>query len=170
MMTLFFHIFICIILIIFQTTVFPGIRIFNEFYDLLAPFVIYLGVFRPTREGFPMVLILGFTMDGISGSPLGLYITTYFWLFIGVQWVIQFLHVGNFLILSIVVACGIALESIIHFSIIAIQTSISEIPHFAIITGVRQILWAVFTGPLLLYLFLFLQKKMSAWYGGFLSD
>ena len=37
-----------------------------------------------------VVLFLGFIMDNLSGGPFGLYLTTYFWLYVGVKGITTF--------------------------------------------------------------------------------
>ena len=43
----------------------PYWPLMNSFYDLLIPFVIYLGIARPARESLPFIIFLGFIMDNI---------------------------------------------------------------------------------------------------------
>ena len=78
-----FNISACLFLVILQTTIIPYLPLLDKFYDLLIPFIVYLGLSRPVRESLPFVLFLGFIMDNLSGGPFGLYLTTYFWLFVG---------------------------------------------------------------------------------------
>jgi cell shape-determining protein MreD len=118
-MTYCFHIFICLCLIVVQTTVMSYIPLFERFYDLLSPFVIYLSIFRSNRESLVIIFIFGFFMDIISGGPFGLYITAYVWLFIVVRWAITFLHIGDSLILPFVVALGVLMENLIFIGISA---------------------------------------------------
>ena len=72
-MTHFFHICICFGLVILQTTIMPYFSLFDKFYDLLSPFVVYLSLFRSTRESVPVILFFGFIMDSLSGWAFGLY-------------------------------------------------------------------------------------------------
>ncbi len=94
-MSYFFNSSVCLFLVILQTTVMPNLPLLDSFYDLLIPFVVFLGLFRPVRESLPFVFFLGFIMDNLSGSPFGLYLTAYFWLFIGVKGITKLLQVGN---------------------------------------------------------------------------
>jgi len=94
-MSYFFNISACLFLVILQTTVMPYLPLLEKFYDLLIPFIVYLGLSRPVRESLPFVLFLGFIMDNLSGGPFGLYLTTYFWLYVGVKGITMFIQVGN---------------------------------------------------------------------------
>jgi len=165
-MTYFFYICVCLCLIIFQTAIMPYLPLFDRFYDLLCPFVIYLGLFRSARESIPVILIIGMIMDGIFGGPFGLYVTTYVWLFIGVKWMISYLHLGNSAILALVVASGVLLENFIFIGTMAIIAPEARFPaNTTSIVGV-QVLWAIFTGPLVLKVFDYTQKGWNRWYAG----
>jgi rod shape-determining protein MreD len=98
-MSYFFNISACLFLVILQTTVMPYLPLLDKFYDLLIPFIIYLSLSRPVRESLPFVLFLGFIMDNLSGGPFGLYLTTYFWLYVGVKGITTFIQVGNRLVI-----------------------------------------------------------------------
>jgi rod shape-determining protein MreD len=68
-----FYIGICLCLVILQTAVLPHIPLLDTFYDLIVAFIIYLGLYRPLRDGLLLALFLGFIMDNLSGSPFGIY-------------------------------------------------------------------------------------------------
>jgi len=163
-MTYCLHIFICLSLIIIQTTVMPYIPLFERFYDLLTPFIIYLSIFRSVRESMVIVFIFGFFMDIVSGGPLGLYLTAYVWLFIGVRWAITFLHVGDSLLLPFVVAAGVLMENLIFVGISAMFEQSPRIFETTVSTIVVQVLWALFTGPLFLMFFNYSHRQWDRWF------
>jgi hypothetical protein len=77
-------------------------------YDLLAPFVIYLGIYRPSAGGDSDALVLaGLVMDGISGGVFGVHLSAYLWMYVGVRWAIQYLHVDNVILLPLLVTGGV---------------------------------------------------------------
>ena len=162
-MTYCFHIVICLGLIVVQTTVMPYIPLFDRFYDLLSPFVIYLSIFRSNRESLVIIFLFGFFMDIISGGPFGLYITAYVWLFIGVRWAITFLHVGDSMLLPFVVALGVLMENFIFVAISAMFEQSSRISEAMVSTIIVQVLWAIFTGPLFLMLFNTSYRRWDRW-------
>jgi len=149
-----FNIGICLILVILQTTVMPYLTMLNRFYDLLIPFIAYLGLSRPIREGLLFVCFLGFIMDNLSGSPFGLYLTSYFWLFIGVKGITQLLQVGKrVFIITVIVAVGVLVENLIFLGSFAIFSPEQRIAGDAVKIVAVQILWALLTGSLFLILF-----------------
>lgn len=162
-MTYCLHIFIGLCLIVIQTTVMPYIPLFERFYDLLSPFVIYLSVFRSTRESLAIIFVFGFFMDIISGGPFGLYITSYIWLFIGVRWAITFLHIGDSLLLPFVVAVGVLMENLIFIGTSAMFEQSSRISEAMVSTIIVQVLWAIFTGPLFLMFFNYSHRRWDRW-------
>jgi rod shape-determining protein MreD len=162
-MTYLLHILICLCLIVIQTTVMPYIPLFERFYDLLTPFVIYLSISRSVRESMVIVFVFGFFMDIISGGPFGLYLTAYVWLFFSVRWAITFLHVGDSLLLPFVVAAGVFMENLIFIGTSAMFEESSRISETMMSTIIVQILWALFTGPLFLMFFNTSYQRWDRW-------
>ncbi len=85
-MIYFIYIAVCLGMIILQTSVMPYVPLFHRFYDLVALFIIYLGLYRPVRESVLLIVFVSVVMDTLSGGPFGLYLTTYGWIYVGVVW------------------------------------------------------------------------------------
>jgi len=163
-MTYFFYMCTFVLLFIFQTTIMPYFRMFDGFYDLISPFVLYLGLFRPARESIPVVLVLGFVMDNLSGGPLGLYLTAYFWLYAGVKWLITVMNVRDNILLPFVVAVGVLLQNIIFMGTITMFEPGSRFSQAAVSTVTVQVLWAMATGPLFLILYNYLHQRWENYF------
>ena len=137
---------------------------FDRFYDLLVPLVIYLGLFRSVRESLPVIIVIGFVMDNLSGGPLGLYLTAYLWLFAGVRWIIYVLHVGDKVLLPFVVAIGVLLENAIFMGVIGmLEPGARFASPSALTTIMIQVLWAAGTGPIFLILINSLHQRLNQW-------
>jgi len=161
-MSYFFNISACLFLIIFQTVVIPALPLLDRFYDLMIPFVVYLGLFRPVRESLPFVLLIGFVMDNLSGSPVGLYLTTYFWLFVGVKGITKLLQVRDrLIIIMLIVAAGVVVENLIFLGTLTILGPEQQLAGNAARTVFVQVLWALWTGPFLLMIFKNMQNKLD---------
>ena len=166
-MNYFFNISACLFLVILQTTIIPYLPLLDKFYDLLIPFIVYLGLSRPIRESLPFVLFLGFIMDNLSGGPFGLYLTTYFWLFVGVKGVTTFIQVGNrLLIITLIVASGVLFENLISLGAFAVLGSRQQFAGDALEIVAVQVLWAIFTGSLFLLFFRNVQSQLGAGFKG----
>ena len=152
-----FYIGLCLCLIILQTTIMPFFSIFKHFYDLLLLFILYLSLYRPMRVSLPVVFLLGFVMDNLSGSPFGLYLSAYFWTFLIVSWGTKFLHVSNRFLVLFVVAFGVFVENLIFLGSTVILGKSYQLPGEALDTIGIQVVWAIFTGPILLFLIRWLQ-------------
>lgn len=152
-----YHLTICLFLIIFQTTLLVGGGP-AYLFDLLAPFVVYLGVHRLPREAIPVLVLSGLAMDGISGGAFGVHLTAYLWMYVGVRWVIQFLHVGNVILLPLLVTAGVAFESlIVAFSAVVLASAAWPVESlFSVFSG--QVLWGALIGPLMMLVFVRGQK------------
>jgi len=162
-MSYFFNISVCLFLVILQTTVMPYLPLLDSFYDLLIPFVVFLGLSRPVRESLPFVFFLGFIMDNLSGSPFGLYLTAYFWLFIGVKGITKLLQVGNRLfIIALIVAAGVLIENLIFLWTLTILGPDQQLAGNAAKTVSIQVLWAIWTGPLFFMILRDVQKRLDA--------
>jgi len=151
-MQYFFYMVLCLFLIILQTTIMPYLSVFRQHYDLLLVFVLYLSLYRPVREGLPVLFLLGLVMDNLSGGPLGFFITTYFWIFIFAVWGTKFLHAGNRILILMVVAAGVLIENFIFLGYLAMQGEGPRISREIFDKMALQMLWAILTGPVLLVL------------------
>jgi len=161
-MSYLFNISACLILVILQTAVLPVFPLLDRFYDLMIPFVVYLGLSRPIRESLPFVLFLGLIMDNLSGSPVGLYLTTYVWLFVGVKGITSLLQVGNRLvIIMLMIAAGVLIENLIFLGTLTVLGPDQQLAGNAAKTVTVQVLWAIWTGPLLLMIFRKMYNKLD---------
>ncbi len=162
-MTTLFYITVGVCLIVFQTIIAPASQIFDGFYDLIVPFIVYFSLFRPVRQAFLAVFVMGFIMDNLSGGPFGLYLTTYFWFFICIRWMVGYLRVSNTVLLPLVVVGSVLVENIIFLGTIAVLTPGAGFPKGAFDRVSEQVVWAFFTGALLLMLLDYCQKQIEIW-------
>ena len=149
----------CLSLIVLQTTILPYFNVFSGIYDLLIPFVVFICIYLPLRESLPFVLILGLIMDNLSGSPFGLHLTFYFWLLVGVRWIITFLRVGNKFLLSIIAVVAVLIENILIIGTFLLSGSDWQLPADVIKNIALQFFWAMATAPIFLFCLLTLLKR-----------
>ena len=162
-MSYFFNISACLFLVILQTTVMSYLPLLDSFYDLLIPFLVFLGLSRPVRESLPFVFFLGFIMDNLSGSPFGLYLTAYFWLFVGVKAITKLLQVGNRLfIMTLIVAAGVLIENLFFLGTLTILGPDQQLAGDAAKTVTIQVLWVIWTGPIFLLVLRDLHNRLNA--------
>ena len=156
-----FYIGSCLFLMIVQTTLLTYFKIFDGMYDLLIPFVIFISICLPLRESLPFILILGLIMDNISGSPFGLYLTFYFWLFVGVRWILKFLRASNKLFLSLVVVVAVLIQNGLIIGVIGFAGPGWQLPANALKNITLQFFWALTTGPLFLFFLLAVSRRFN---------
>jgi len=161
-----FYISISLFLLILQTTILPYIPVVQGMYDLLIPFVIFISICLPIRESLPFALALGLIMDNLSGSPFGLYLTFYLWLFISVRFIIKFLRVSNKFFLSVVVIFAVLVENILMIAIFTFFGPVRQLPVDAFVVVTQQFLWALATGPVFLLSLLALAKRLNIQWDG----
>ena len=148
-----YHLIICLLLIIFQTTLL-AVGGMAHLYDLMAPFVVYLGVYHLPRRAIFVLALSGLAMDGISGGVFGVHLTAYLWMYVSVRWATQFLQVGNVILLPLLVTAGVVFESlVVAFSAVVLASAPWPVESmFPVVSG--QVLWGAVTGPFLMLLFI----------------
>lgn len=137
-------IFLGIFFAVFQTACLPYVCPSFRSFDMLLPLVIYLSVFSPVAEGLSLVVFFGIIMDCLSGSPFGLYIITYAWIFLGVRGSMYFLDAGSYFLFPLIMMLGMVFE----YFLFAFSTSRS--PSAAIFSNA---LLAIVAAPFFLMLF-----------------
>ena len=140
-------------LAILQTTVLPGLPLLDRCYDLLIPYIIYLGLNCSPRVGMVLALTFGLVMDNLSGGPFGLYLVIYFWLFAGFRWMRKYLHAGHILLLPFVIAAAVLIENVALLGTVTLIQPEFTFPGNAWALMSAQIVWALVSGPVLLWLF-----------------
>jgi hypothetical protein len=162
-MTILFYTLVSLTLVVIKTTLIPGMFFFEKFYDLLIPIIIYLSLFLSLRQGVPIVLFCGLIMDSLCGGPMGLYLTTYIWLYMSIRWLGQFLQAGNLLLFAVAVAGGVAFETIVLLSYMLLLAPDAIIPIDTAKTIFMQLVWAFITGPLIMVIISWAQKQIDQW-------
>lgn len=129
---------------ILQTACMPHFSISFRSFDLLLPLVIFQSIFRPVAESISLIVVFGVIMDCLSGSPFGLYIITYVWLFLGVRGSMYFLDAGSYFLFPLILVLGMVFEHLIF------SFSAHRMPAREILTNV---LWAIIMAPFFLMFF-----------------
>lgn len=156
---------ICVFFIVLKTAVLVNFPVFDHFYDILLPVVLYLGLYRPVTEGLPLVLFCGFCMDSLTGGPFGIYISMYFWLFVAAKGLIQLLHAQSILIKLFIVFVGVIVENLMFLTLLTIFEGKNFLPESFVQSAIAQSLWAAATGPFFFPLFDYFQAKFDNWFG-----
>jgi len=169
-MTYLLYTVVCLLVVVFQTTLSMHFAMFGGMYDLFLLFVIYLGFYRTAREGFPFVILFGLAMDALSGGPFGLYLTSYFWLYVCILGMIEFMRVGNNMVLPLVVVGSILFQNIIFLGTMTFFVPEAKIPAFLYRNVLTQLLWSVITGPILILLFRRAHVALEKWLKTFQPD
>ena len=168
-MTTAYHLFLSLLLILIQTTAltFGGSV---HLYDLLVPFVVYLGIHRTLRQALAVLILAGMVMDGLSGGVFGIHLSAYLWLYAGVRWAIQFLHVGNTILLPVLVTLGVTFKSVlVAFSAVVLSPAPWPVETVFPVVSI-QILWGALTGPFLMIVFVRGQKVVDQAQKSFFSE
>lgn len=168
-MTYLLYLITSIVLVIIQTTDLSVFLIFDRFYDLLIPIILFLALFRSLAEGIPVVFIAGFMMDSFTGGPFGIYITIYFWLYVGVRWIIQYFHSGSIVLIPIMLASGVLVENLALLGAVAMAEPDWKVSATDVNNVVVQVFLVVCTGPFYMMFMNFFHKKWDKWISKFIS-
>lgn len=160
------NLFIGLCLLILQTSIVPDLPFFDRFYNLLTPYIVYLGLYRPARDGLPLTILIGFVMDNFSGGPFGLYLVTYLWVFAGTRRVVRFFRVGFNPLLPLVLVAAVVFENALLIGTLALLRPGAGYQSIILEMVSWQIFWAFLTGafviPFLHFLHVFLLRRMGA--------
>jgi cell shape-determining protein MreD len=158
-----FYFCFCLSVIIFQSTVTPYLRLFDRMYDLLIPLFVYFGLFRSSGSSLPVIIICGFIMDSITGGPFGLYLTSYIWIYVGLRWLIRIFDISHSLLALFVVPMAVLFENFVILTTFSMWKQEPVFTQSATRIVSIQVLWAFFTGPLLLIGFDRIHKRWDRW-------
>jgi len=168
-MSIIYNFGVSICLVIIQTTIIPVFFNAERVYDLIVTFVIYLGIFCSVRESISVIFWVGFIMDYISGTPFGMYISTYFWILVFIRWITNYIQITNWVLFSIVIAVGILFENFICYVSLEILGVGVKFSKEAVTFVCYQIIGAIFTGPFLLLFYRYLYSEYSKWITEFVA-
>jgi len=159
-----------LVLIIMQTTIVQGNPVLHGIHDLPLLLAVYAALLRPPRESVPHAIAMGFVMDGLSGGPIGLYVTAYFWICICIIWLMTFLHVRSRLLLPFVYFAAALLENLILVGGLILLVPGAGLPRAALSAMAIPAIWAVFTGPVFVVSVDAVHRKVAFWYGEYLAS
>lgn len=144
--------------VVAQTTILRLPLFHGVFYDLLIPFVVFLRLNLPDKNGILVVLILGLIMDLLSGGIFGLYISIYFWIFLWVKSVSKYFDVCDTIFQSVLIGACVFGQHLVFCISVAAPSKL-----LAAQTGsvLLQTIFAALTGPGILMLLGRLQSRLE---------
>jgi hypothetical protein len=157
-MRYFFYLIAGLGLVIFQTAIMPCFSVFEMWYDMLIPFVLYLSVFCPFIESIIVIAVYGFLMDSMSGGVFGLYTVSYLWVFVGMRRLISMLHIADSFLMGPLTAIGILVEDAVVFGTFRYLGNGHPFPEDAFFILSVHLVWAVLTGGIIVWGLRYLHK------------
>jgi rod shape-determining protein MreD len=159
-----FYLFACLGITIFQTAVILEFFPSHQCYDLFIPYILYLGVMRPFYEVLPFVIASGLIVDGLSAGPLGLYATSYLWIFVLTRLASGVFVVAHWLCLPLAISAGVLLENLIILGSCVLLDRQFHVPKMSIGIVLEQVAWAAATG---VFIFIGIRMAHRLWYEWF---
>ncbi len=156
-----FFLFLGLMLIALQTAVISGLPPIMAFYDLIIPFVVYFSLFRRFSSGLFVVLIIGFSVDLLSGAPNGSYTALFMVIFLLFRNIAGFFHASEIIFFTFCTAVGVLLENLFFFmwSLFSAPALAASFEHLQI-TGI-QLVWVFLTAPVIYRLFGFYFSRVD---------
>ncbi len=167
MITGLYYFIVSLFLIIIQTTFIPVICPPDRYYDLIIPFIIYLGIFSSFSEGMAASVLTGVIADNLSAGPFGLYTTAYFWIFIIIKTGIKYIHIANYILWPIIILTGVLIENFVLIGTIVLFGNNIRVSGTVFYIILYQVFWAVVTGPFLIIIMNLLKGKWKEVFSGY---
>lgn len=156
----FFYLFACLVLTILQTGVILEFFPSYQCYDLFVPYILYLGIMRPFSEVLPFVIASGLIVDSLSAGPMGLYATSYFWIFALTRVLSSRFLVGHWMCLPFVIMAGVLLENLMILVVCILLDPEFQVPRTLLRIVLEQVGWAAATG---FFIFKGISKAHGLW-------
>lgn len=162
MFKFFSHFFICLALILLQTSVLPLHGGVKNGFDLLIIMVLFYSLSFDHPALLGVVFLLGCGVDSVSGAPPGLYTAVYLWICIGVWGIKRVVHPGNLIFLPLISAAAVLLENAFLFFSFLVRHGSSAVTMAELILAGRQALWAALLIPVALIVIETIHAKCDA--------
>ncbi len=156
-----FYIILFILLIIVQTAILPNFPFFSQSFDLLIVNILYMSIVFSSPWLLVVIVLQGCIMDSISGTPFGLYMSAYLWICILVQIMKRFVHSGNLIFLPVISALSVFVENSFLVFFFFVRYGEANFYSQDIMLMVKQMAWAFFIAPLMIWIMHVLQRKWS---------
>lgn len=147
-MTFPFLILLSLFLIVLQTTVLPEIAIIHNTFDLVIINVLYVSLLFSHPWVLGIVAVVGCIMDSLSGSPFGLFISSYIWMYILVQLMKPVFFSRSLFFLPAVTIFSVLIEYGFLILSVFISSGSKGVLSLNFSLMIQQLLWAVVLIPL----------------------
>ncbi|MCF8044990.1 MAG: rod shape-determining protein MreD [Desulfarculaceae bacterium] len=146
-MTFPFFIILALFLIVMQTTVLPEISIISNSFDLVIINVLYVSLLFSHPWVLGAVAVIGCIMDSLSGSPFGLYLSSYIWMYILVQLMKPVFFSRSLFFLPAVTVFSVLLEYLFLLLSVFISSGGKGVLSLNFSLMIKQLLWAALLIP-----------------------
>lgn len=147
-MTFPFFIILSLFLIILQTTVLPEISLVGNSFDLVIINILYLSLVFSNPWVLAGVAAIGCIMDSLSGSPFGLFVSSYIWIFILIQLMKPVFFSRSIFFLPAVTVFSVLLEYAFLVLSVFISSGAGGVMSLNYSLMMEQLAWAVVLVPL----------------------
>lgn len=162
MINILFYTLLSLLLIIAQTS-FLSVFSFSDYsFDLLIIVILSLSLLFSHPFIIIGVLLIGFCMDSVSGTPFGVYTSAYIWIYIFVQAMKRYVHYGNVIFVPLVSVFAVFIENSFLFFTFFVCDGASAITTSDLVLMGNQMLLAFFMLPLSILIIHFFHKQWES--------
>lgn len=151
-MKLIFYLVVTFFLIILQTMILPGVSWFGYCFDLQIVNILYLSLLFSHYSILFSIILIGCTMDCLSGAPFFYYTFSYFWIWVITQGMKRFVFSRSIWFLLMISLVSVLMEHVFLILSVFIQQGKTAVADFDFV----QMLWQNFFGiimiPVLLWI------------------
>ena len=144
-----FYLLLVVFLVILQTSILPYLPAVGRFYDFLIPFIVYLSLYKPLVDGLPVLTVAGLAMDMLSGAPIGIYLTTYLWVYIACRGAPRLVSIRSQLLFPALVVLGVLFQNLIFAAAALSSGNPGLFNAHSLRIILMQHVWALVTAPFL---------------------
>jgi rod shape-determining protein MreD len=147
--------------IVAQTTILRLPLFQGAISDLLIPFIVFLSLHRPNRQGISVALVLGLVMDLVSGGIFGLYLSVYFWVFLSARSLGKYFDVGETMFQSILIGLYVLGQNLVFCASVPLPWHATQLLSSRATAVVLQVVFGAVTGPAILMLLRRFQVRLE---------
>jgi len=167
-MNILFFILLSLLLIVFQTVVFPCFPGFVQCFDLLIIDVLFLSLISSHFSIIFAIVIIGCIMDSISGVPFCYHIFSYLWIYIIVNIVKQLLFQRSIIFIFIISVASVLIQQVLLLFSVFVNHGTNTFQLVDLGLLIKQVFWGFIFIPPSIWLinvfwqnWIFITKRMQ---------
>ncbi len=153
-----FNLILILFFIVLKTVILPNFFCFHNFYDIMLIAVIYISYDYSNAKSLFFLTFIAILVEAISIAPFGIYLTTYFWVFVFINSFRRILEKKVTVILIFLIS--IIFENLIFAFVFKVIYPERVVWDFIYAGILKQLLWGVVTSYFM-FSFIYVLKERT---------